>query len=82
MAVLEGMNTNIKKLRIVMAGGGTGGHLFPAIAIAESFLEKNPRNTVLFVSTGREFERAVLAEHGFSLECITAEGIRNQRIGR
>jgi len=80
MTVLEGMNTNLKKLRIVMAGGGTGGHLFPAIAIAESFLEKNPRNTVLFVSTGREFERAVLTEHGFSLECITAEGIKGKGI--
>ena len=44
---------NRKKLRIVMAGGGTGGHLFPAIAIAEAFLEKNPLNTILFVSYGQ-----------------------------
>jgi len=68
----------MKKLRIVIAGGGTGGHLFPAIAIAESFLEKNRQNTVLFVSTGRAFEKTVLAEHGFRLECITAEGIKGK----
>ena len=63
-----------------MAGGGTGGHLFPAIAIAEAFLEKNPLNDILFVSTGREFERTVLAEHGFRLVCITAEGIKGKGI--
>ena len=80
MVALERMNTNMKKLRIVMAGGGTGGHLFPAIAIAESFLEKNPQNTVLFVSTGRAFEKTVLTEHGFRLECITAEGIKGKGI--
>ncbi|MFH0998940.1 MAG: undecaprenyldiphospho-muramoylpentapeptide beta-N-acetylglucosaminyltransferase [Pseudomonadota bacterium] len=70
----------MKKLRIVMAGGGTGGHLFPAIAIADSFLEKNPRNSVLFVSTGRAFEKAVLTEQGYRLECITAEGIKGKGI--
>lgn len=70
----------MKKLRIVMAGGGTGGHLFPAIAIAEAFHEKNPLNDVLFVSTGRAFEKEVLAEHGFRLACITAEGIKGKGI--
>jgi UDP-N-acetylglucosamine--N-acetylmuramyl-(pentapeptide) pyrophosphoryl-undecaprenol N-acetylglucosamine transferase len=70
----------MKKLRIVMAGGGTGGHLFPAIAIAEAFLEKNPQNIILFVSTGRAFERAVLAKQGFRIECITAEGIKGKGI--
>jgi UDP-N-acetylglucosamine--N-acetylmuramyl-(pentapeptide) pyrophosphoryl-undecaprenol N-acetylglucosamine transferase len=80
MAISEREDSNLKKLRIVMAGGGTGGHLFPAIAIAESFLEKNPRNTVLFVSTGRAFEKTVLAGLGFRLECITAEGIKGKGI--
>ncbi len=80
MAALERTNILPKKLRIVMAGGGTGGHLFPAIAIAEAFLEKNPLNTVLFVSTGRAFERTVLAGLGFRLECITAEGIKGKGI--
>ena len=63
-----------------MAGGGTGGHLFPAIAIAEDFLETNPLNTILFVSTGKPFERSVLAEKGFKLACITAEGIKGKGI--
>ena len=44
-----------RALRIVIAGGGTGGHLFPGIAIAQEFLDRNPENSVLFVGTERPF---------------------------
>lgn len=73
-------NRSFKKLRVVMAGGGTGGHLFPAIAIAEAFLEKNPASDMLFVSTGKPFEKAVLADRGFRLRCIPVEGIKGRGI--
>ena len=65
-----------------MAGGGTGGHLFPAIAIAEAFLEKNADNDILFVSTGNIFEKNVLARQGLNLECIPAEGMKGMGIWR
>nr|MBC8391755.1 glycosyltransferase [Deltaproteobacteria bacterium] len=39
-------------VRIVIAGGGTGGHLFPGVAIGQEFMARNPTNEVLFVSTG------------------------------
>ncbi len=67
-----------KYLRVVIAGGGTGGHLFPGIAIAESFIERTAENRILFVNTGKPFEKAILAETGFNLECITAEGIKGR----
>ncbi len=51
-------------LRIVIAGGGTGGHLFPGIAIAQEFLAKNAENSVLFVGTGKPFEISILSETG------------------
>jgi hypothetical protein len=38
--------------RLLIAGGGTGGHLFPGIAIAREFMARNAQNAVLFVSTG------------------------------
>jgi UDP-N-acetylglucosamine--N-acetylmuramyl-(pentapeptide) pyrophosphoryl-undecaprenol N-acetylglucosamine transferase len=67
-----------KALRVVMAGGGTGGHLFPGLAIAQEFMARNERNTVLFVSTGNPLERSVLNQTGFKLETITAEGIKGR----
>jgi len=67
-----------KALRIVIAGGGTGGHLFPGLAIAQEFMTRNERNTVLFISTGNPLERSVLNETDFRLETIAAEGIKGR----
>jgi UDP-N-acetylglucosamine--N-acetylmuramyl-(pentapeptide) pyrophosphoryl-undecaprenol N-acetylglucosamine transferase len=67
-----------RALRIVIAGGGTGGHLFPGLAIAQEFMARNERNTVLFVSTGNPLERSVLGQTNFKLEAITAEGIKGR----
>jgi len=35
-------------MKLMLAGGGTGGHLFPAISIAEEFLDRGPENDVVF----------------------------------
>ncbi len=70
------------QLRVVMAGGGTGGHLFPGVAIAEAFLEKNSSSDILFVSTGNTFEKKHLAHHGFRLACIAAEGLKGRGLWR
>ncbi len=49
-------------MRLLIAGGGTGGHLYPGIAVAEEFLARDPANEVLFVGTERGIEaRAVPA---------------------
>ena len=65
-------------LRIVIAGGGTGGHLFPGIAIAQEFMARNHKNGILFVGPGKPFEISVLAETGFAHKRITAEGIKRR----
>ena len=67
-----------KALRIVLAGGNTGGHLFPGLAIAQEFIARNKRNTIVFVSTGNALERSVLNETGFTLETIAAGGIKGR----
>ena len=71
-----------RPLRVVMAGGGTGGHLFPGLAIAQEFMTRNERNSVLFISTGNPLERSVLNETDFKLETITAEGIKGRGLWR
>ena len=73
------VNPDSKTIRIrklVIAGGGTGGHLFPGIAIAQEFMSRNPQNTVLFVSTGNDFEKKALSRAGFRLQEIAAGGIK------
>lgn len=63
-------------VNIIIAGGGTGGHLFPGIALARCFMERNPENRVLFVGTNREFECRTLEREGFDHLAIRAAGIK------
>lgn len=63
-------------MRLIIAGGGTGGHLFPGIAVAEEFLGRDGKNEVLFVGTVRGIEARVLPRLGYRLECISTTGLR------
>ena len=67
-----------KALRVMIAGGGTGGHLFPGLAIAQEFKSRNNNNHVVFISTGNTLERSVLSKTDFKLETIQAEGIKGR----
>jgi len=67
-------------LRIVIAGGGTGGHLFPGIAIAQEFMARDPKNSVLFVGTGKPFEISIVTESGYKHATITTEGIKGRKL--
>jgi UDP-N-acetylglucosamine--N-acetylmuramyl-(pentapeptide) pyrophosphoryl-undecaprenol N-acetylglucosamine transferase len=71
-------NSAQRALRIVIAGGGTGGHLFPGIAMAQEFQARNEKTRIIFVSTGNPMERSVLSKAGFELRCITAAGIKGR----
>jgi len=69
-------------LRIVIAGGGTGGHLFPGIAIAQEFMARDQNNKVMFVGTGKPFEVSILAKSGYKHARITAGGIKGLGLAR
>ncbi|MCG6908973.1 MAG: undecaprenyldiphospho-muramoylpentapeptide beta-N-acetylglucosaminyltransferase [Deltaproteobacteria bacterium] len=66
-----------RPVRLVIAGGGTGGHLFPGIAVAEEVLARNTDSSVLFIGTGKPFETAILGEKGFCHAAISVQGIKN-----
>ena len=61
-------------MKLLLAGGGTGGHLFPAIALAEQFKSEEPQGEVLFVGTGHGLEARMLPELGWALETIEMSG--------
>lgn len=65
-------------MKLLIAGGGTGGHLFPGIAVAEEFLARDPQNSVLFVGTERGIEARAVPAAGYQLELISAAGIRGK----
>jgi len=65
-------------MRCVIAGGGTGGHLFPGIAIAEAFTERAAGNEVLFIGTERGIEVRVLAGGRFPLRTIQAMPLKGK----
>ena len=65
-------------MRCVIAGGGTGGHLFPGMAIAEAFVEREKGNEVLFIGTERGIEARVLAGGRFPLRMIQARPIKGR----
>ncbi len=67
-------------LNIIIAGGGTGGHLFPGIAIAETFSAKNPENNILFVNAGKPIDKAILTDSGYDFKCISSEGIKGKNL--
>jgi len=67
-----------RPLRIVIAGGGTGGHLFPGIAVAQEFGTRNPASRIIFVSTGNPLERSVLSKTGYTLQTVAAAGIKGR----
>ncbi len=65
-----------KEYRLVVAGGGTGGHLFPGIAIAKAFCAKRPETKVLFIGTDRPFEERCVTREGFLHAVAGASGIK------
>ena len=65
-------------MHIVIAGGGTGGHLFPGIAIAEEFIKRDSKTEVLFIGTQKGIESKLLSHVGYKLRKIDVEGIKGR----
>jgi UDP-N-acetylglucosamine--N-acetylmuramyl-(pentapeptide) pyrophosphoryl-undecaprenol N-acetylglucosamine transferase len=62
-------------MRLLIAGGGTGGHLFPGIAVAEEFLARSPENQVLFMGTEKGIEAKLIPSLGYRLALIRSRGL-------
>ncbi|HEY7535437.1 MAG TPA: undecaprenyldiphospho-muramoylpentapeptide beta-N-acetylglucosaminyltransferase [Thermodesulfobacteriota bacterium] len=65
-------------MKVIIAGGGTGGHIFPAISIAEEILKRNSGNKVLFVGTVKGLEAKLLSKKDYTLEFISSGGIKGK----
>jgi UDP-N-acetylglucosamine--N-acetylmuramyl-(pentapeptide) pyrophosphoryl-undecaprenol N-acetylglucosamine transferase len=69
------------RVRILFAGGGTGGHLFPGIAVAREILSREPDAQIAFVGTARGIESRVVPKQGFALDLIRSAGLKGKSMG-
>jgi UDP-N-acetylglucosamine--N-acetylmuramyl-(pentapeptide) pyrophosphoryl-undecaprenol N-acetylglucosamine transferase len=67
-------------LALVIAGGGTGGHLYPGIAIARELMARVPGATVTFVGTAAGIEARVIPREGFALDVIRSAGLKGKSL--
>lgn len=68
------MNNDQNKYRFLFAGGGTGGHLFPAVAVAEQIREMKPEADILFIGTKTKIEGRLVPKLGFKFKSIWIKG--------
>jgi UDP-N-acetylglucosamine--N-acetylmuramyl-(pentapeptide) pyrophosphoryl-undecaprenol N-acetylglucosamine transferase len=66
----------MRLLRVVIGGGGTGGHLYPGIAVARELLRRSPESVVTFAGTARGIESRVLPREGFDLDLLRSAGLK------
>lgn len=64
-------------MRVLIAAGGTGGHIYPGIAIANELRRRSADAEVLFVGTARGLERKIVPENGYQLSLINSAGLKN-----
>jgi UDP-N-acetylglucosamine--N-acetylmuramyl-(pentapeptide) pyrophosphoryl-undecaprenol N-acetylglucosamine transferase len=69
-------------MRVLIAGGGTGGHVFPGVALAEEVVTRHPGNDVVFVGTARGLEAKVVPEAGFPIELVDVKGLKGKGLLR
>ncbi len=67
--------------RVLMSGAGTGGHLYPGIAVAQEIRRRHPRSEVVFAGTGRDLEVRALDWLGFDLVRVRSAGLKGKSAG-
>ena len=66
--------------RVVVAGGGTGGHLYPGIAVARALMTARPGTVVTFAGTAQGIEARVVPREGFELDVIRSGGLKGKSL--
>ena len=67
-----------KKLRVIISGGGTGGHIFPAVSIANKLKEVNPETEILFVGAEGKMEMEKVPAAGYEIVGLPIVGLQRQ----
>jgi UDP-N-acetylglucosamine--N-acetylmuramyl-(pentapeptide) pyrophosphoryl-undecaprenol N-acetylglucosamine transferase len=68
-------------MKVLIAAGGTGGHIYPGIAVAQEIMRRDPSSKVHFVGTARGLETRLVPQAGFELSLIESAGLKNVSLG-
>src|ERR1051325_6562205 len=68
-------------MRVLIAAGGTGGHIYPGIAVAQEIMRRDANSKVYFVGTARGLETRLVPQAGFELSLIESAGLKNVKLG-
>ena len=63
-------------MKVLIAAGGTGGHIYPGIAVAKEIMARDGENEVLFVGTAKGLEKRIVPDNGFQLSLIHSAGLK------
>lgn len=63
-------------MKVILSGGGTGGHIYPALTIADQIKKQNPEAEILFVGTEHGMEKDLVPRYGYAIEFIKVQGFR------
>lgn len=63
-------------MRIVVSGGGTGGHIYPALATVKELMKQEPDTQVLYIGGERGLEKTIVPEAGFAFKALAVQGFR------
>lgn len=68
-------------MRMIITGGGTGGHIYPALAVAEAFKKSNPTAEILFVGSNRGLEKEIVEKSGLAFIGMEVKGFQKKTLG-
>ena len=68
------------KIKVILCGGGTGGHIFPMISIANELKNENKENEILFVGSRDRMEMEIVPKHNFKIIGLWISGIKRSSI--
>lgn len=75
---MEQVNSSDRALRVIVSGGGTGGHIFPAVAIANAIKESYPKAEILFVGAKGKMEMEKVPKAGYPIQGLWISGIQRK----
>ena len=68
-----------RKIRAIISGGGTGGHIFPALSIANKLRELNPETEILFVGAEGRMEMERVPAAGYEIVGLPVAGLQDRK---